>query len=281
MPYWLPTAPPYHPEFLRTIPAYRVLYSGDDPDSTYRRNIPYLHAYHHVFFADPVYSPDLDMEAKMRSCGMVNADWLPLGVFDFEFVGTATDGNGTPKGRDLDVIYVGGIFPQKLDLLAKLRREIGRRFKMRGLFRIKHNVYFVVRFGYRGWVRPVSYPGRVSLYQRSKIGVNIHWNDFGLGNQRLYHLPANGVLQISDCAPFLGRVFEVGREVVPYGNAGELIERIRYYLSREEERRTIAQRGYERTMRDYRFREVTLRAGRLIAEGMRRIDWKRAENDGG
>ena len=77
--------PPYHPEFLRTLGVYRVLFSQDDPDATYKRNIPYLHAYQHVFFCDPVHSPDLDMEAKMRACGMVNADWVPISVMDYAF----------------------------------------------------------------------------------------------------------------------------------------------------------------------------------------------------
>src|SRR5438552_330526 len=76
--------PPYHPDFLRKLDVYKVLFSADDPEATYMINIPYLHAYHHVFYVDPAYSADLDMAEKMRYAGMVNADWLPISVFDFE-----------------------------------------------------------------------------------------------------------------------------------------------------------------------------------------------------
>lgn len=58
--------PPYHPDFLKKIPIYKVLYSADDPGATYMINIPYLHAYHHVFYVDPAYSADMDMQEKMR-----------------------------------------------------------------------------------------------------------------------------------------------------------------------------------------------------------------------
>jgi spore maturation protein CgeB len=113
----------------------------------------------------------------------------------------------------------------------------------------------------------------VNLYRRAKIGINIHWNEYGLGNQRLYHLPANGAMQISDCATHLDRVFENGKEVVAYGSTDELIDRIGYYLDHEEERKEIALQGYRRTMNEYRFATVTRRAGRLIQAGMERIAW--------
>jgi spore maturation protein CgeB len=76
--------PPYHPDFLRTLDLYKALFSADDPDATYLINIPYLHAYDHVFFVDPAYSRDMEMADKMRYAGMRNADWLPISVFDFE-----------------------------------------------------------------------------------------------------------------------------------------------------------------------------------------------------
>ena len=58
--------PPYHPDYLRRLPAYKVLYSGDDPGATYMRNIPYLHAYDHVFVMAPGYSRDMGLLEKMR-----------------------------------------------------------------------------------------------------------------------------------------------------------------------------------------------------------------------
>lgn len=266
--------PPYHPDYLRRLPVYKVLYSGDDPGATYMRNIPYLHAYDHVFFMAPGYSRDMDLGEKMRYCGMVNADWVPIAVFDFEHDFRKTEETILSHARDVDVVYVGGFFPQKLDLLAKVKRALGRKVRMRGFFAPKHNLYFCLKYGYPGWIRPINFKERVRLYQSAKIGFNIHWNEYGLGNQRLFHLPANGVMQISDCPDLLDRVFQPGREIVGYVDFDDLIAKVRYYLDHDEVRRAIALEGYRRTMREYRFATVTRRAGNLIKQGMARISWR-------
>jgi len=266
--------PPYHPDFLKRLSIYKVLYSADDPGSTYMINIPYLHAYNHVFFVDPAYSADMDMQEKMRYCGMANADWVPISVFDYECSPERSEEELHLRDRDIDIIYVGGWWREKLDVLCAVRRAFGRRFKMYGQFKWKHSLYINVRCGFANWVHPVSYPERVSLYQRAKIGINIHWNEYGLGNQRLYHLPANGVMQISDCVNHhLDRIFTPGTEVLGYSKVDELIDMIKYYLAHENERREIALQGYRRTMRDYRFATVTREAGRLIKDGMQRLSW--------
>ena len=262
--------PPYHPEFLRDLNVYKVLYSGDDPVATYLRNIPYLHAYDHVFFASPTYSPDLDMQEKMRYCGMVNADWLPIGVFDYEYETSRTEHNILSRERDIDIIYVGKFWRQKIQVLADVAKAFGRQFSIYGMFGIRHNLYINVIKGARSWVRPLSFPDRVSHYQRAKIGINIHWSNYALGNQRLYHLPANGVMQLSDCSKDLHRVFSDGEEVVGYSSTEDLIEKLRFYLSHKEEREAIALGGYRRVMREYRLRDVLRRAGRLMQRGMER-----------
>lgn len=269
--------PPYHPDFLRRIDTYKVLYSGDDPGATYMRNIPYLHAYDHVLFMSPSYSPDMTLEQKMRYCGMVNADWLPIAVFDFEFDTSKNEDTILSHERDIDVIYIGSFFRQKLELIAKVKRGLGRRARIHGFFRPKHNLYFIARHGYPGWVSPVGFQDRMRLYQRTKLGFNIHWNEYGLGNQRLFHLPANGVMQISDCADYLDRVFEPGREIAGYRSADDLIDKLRYYLAHDEARQEIALCAFRRTMSEYRFRTVTRRAGELIRKGMARGRGSREE----
>lgn len=266
--------PPYHPDFLRKLDVYKILYSADDPGATYMINIPYLHAYNHVFYVAPSYSADMDMVEKMRYAGMVNADWLPISVFDFEYDATRTREMLSSQKRDIDIIYVGSFWRQKIEALVKVRKTFGRRFRLFGFFRFKHNMYLNVRYGYGDWIRPVSFEERVRLYQRAKIGFNIHWNNYGLGNQRLYHLPANGVMQICDCPEYLGKIYEIGKEVASYRNADDLIDKLAYYLEHEEERLQVAMQGYERTICEYRFASVTQRAGQLIREGMSRIGWE-------
>jgi spore maturation protein CgeB len=265
--------PPYHPEFLRKLPVYKILHTTDDPGATYMRTIPYLHSYQHVMYGGQGYSPDMNLEEKMRYCGMANVDWLPLAAMDFECDPLQSDDRILAHERDLDIVYIGSFFRQKLDLLFKVKKAFRREFHIYGRFLPRHNLYVNFRYGFPGWIRSVTFEERVRLYQRAKIGINIHWNDFGLGNQRLYHLPANGVMQLCDCARDLNQVFRDGEEVVGYRSADDLIEKIRYYLKHDKERREIAIRGYRRAMQDYRFTKVTQSLGPLIRRGMRRLSY--------
>jgi spore maturation protein CgeB len=260
--------PPYHPDFLRRLKVYKVLYSTDDPGATYMRNIPYLHAYDHVFYLDPDYSEDMNMSEKMRFCGMKNENWIPLGVLDEDYDTTKTEDTIFEQERDIDIIYVGAPYIQKLELLAKVKKAFGRNCRLYGRFRLPWNIYYNLRYRWPGWMRTISFPERTRLHQRAKIGFNVHWNNHGLGNQRLYYLPANGVMQICDSQQYLGRVFEVGKEVETYRSADELIEKIRYYLAHDDEREKIALRGYGRTMKEYRFSDILRKSADYIIEGM-------------
>lgn len=269
--------PPYHPEFLRQLNVYKVLYSTDDNLNTYTLNIPYLHAYHHVVYANPAFSAELSMQEKMRYCGMENADWVPLGVFDFECDPQQSEASILSHERDIDVVYVGAFYREKCELLARLKRAFGRRFRVHGFFRLKHNVYLNVRYGVASWIGPITMQARTALYQRSKIGINIQLNEFILANQRLYHLPANGVMQVCDNPALLadGAVFKPGTEILTYERFDDLVETVRDCLANDTRRNAIALAGFRRAKRDYTRRTLTLRIGELIAQGMERIRYVR------
>jgi hypothetical protein len=260
--------PPYHPDFLKKLNVYKVLYSGDDPGATYMRNIPYLHAYDHVFYLNPDYSQDMNMNEKMDYCGMKNKNWVPHGVFEEDYDPSISEDELFTQDRDIDIIYVGAPYVQKLALLAKIKKAFGKRCRIHGRFRVEWNIYYNLRHGWPGWIRPVSFPKRTRLHQRAKIGINIHWNEHGLGNQRLYYLPANGVMQLSDSQAYLGRVFELGKEVVAYRGAADLIEKIEYYLDHQDERQAIARNGFRRTIEAYRFSDLLRKSGDYILEKM-------------
>ena len=90
----------------------------------------------------------------------------------------------------------------------------------------------------------------MALLQRTKIGINIH-NSTGPINLRTYYLPANGVMQICDNKSYLGKVFELNKEVVGFDTIDEAIELCHYYLMHDDERRKIAAAGWERVLLDY------------------------------
>ena len=266
------TFPPYHPDFLRHLKIHKVLRTGDGPISAYDRDFAYMHAYNQILYHSPAYSRDLTMKQKLAYCGATRADFWPQAVFDAAFDQSQSADTLLSRRRDIDVLFIGALHVGKMPFLAHIKKALGSRCRLRGLTTLKRNVYFNVRYGFPGWIRPVKTSQYVPLYQRTKIGFNVHnRGDYTVGSYRLFELPANGVMQISDGGEYLSDFFEVGSEIVGYRDADDLIDKIRYYLDHEEERKRIALNGYGRAMRDHRFRHRMTQAGELIERGMRQL----------
>ena len=263
------TCAPYHPEFLKSLDVYKVLRTSDGPMSSYDRDFAYLHAYDLVLYHSPAYSRDMTMIEKLRYCRADRCELWPLGVFDAAFDPEMPEETLFSRERDIDIVFVGALHPNKMELLAKVKRSFGKRFVLHGLSSVKRNIYFNAKFGLPGWVQPLGFENYVPLYQRAKIGINIHnRGKYTVGGFRLFELPANGVMQISDGGEYLDTFFEPGREIVGYENADELIDKLRYFLEHDDERTSIARSGYHRAMRDHRIVDRLKEAGRLIAEGI-------------
>ncbi|MCH7546850.1 MAG: glycosyltransferase family 1 protein, partial [Planctomycetes bacterium] len=96
----------------------------------------------------------------------------------------------------------------------------------------------------------ISDEGKLDLYRRSKIGWNIH-NSTGPINQRLLMLAGWGVMQICDNKTGLAKFYDLNREAVGFDTIPEAVELTRCYLEHDDERRAIAQAGYERFHREY------------------------------
>ena len=261
--------PPYHPDYLRSLHVYKVLRTSDGPICAYDRDFPYVHAYDHVVYHSPAYSPALDMAEKLRYVGAKRADFWPLGAFEAMYDTHASEEDLFPGDRDIDVLFIGALHLSKMPFLAKVKKALGSSFRLFGLAGWKRNLYFNVKFGAPGWVSAVRFEDYVPLYRRAKIGINVHnRGDYTVGSYRLFDLPANGVMQISDGGRHLGAFFSVGEEIVGYQDADQLIEQVRYYLAHDDERVAIARRGYRRVMAQHRIRDRFRELAALIESGV-------------
>jgi spore maturation protein CgeB len=262
---------PYHPEFLRRLDVHKVMRTSDGPLSAYDRDFAYVHAYDQVLYHSPAYSRDLGMEEKLRYVGAKRADFWPLALFDAVWDTSQTEETILAHERDVDVVFVGALFVGKMPLIARVKKAFGRRCRVYGLTTVKRNLYYNARFGFPGWVRPLPFEEYVPLYQRAKIGFNVHnRGDYTVGGYRLFELPANGVMQISDGGEYLSSFYEVGKEIVGYREADDLIDKIRYYLEHDDERRRIAQAGFRAVTGRHRIRDRLHQAAALIEEAMGR-----------
>jgi len=256
---------PYHPEFLRGLKVYKVLRTTDGPLAAYDRDFAFVHAYDHVLHHSPAYSRDMGMAEKLRYVGAKRVDFLPLGSFDALCDPAKTTADIMAHQRDIDVVFVGALHVNKMPLLAKVKKALGKRMRLYGMASLKKNGYFNLRYGFPGWIRELPFSGYIPLYQRAKIGINVHnRGDYTVGGYRLFDLPANGVMQISDGGAHLGSFFSVGEEVESYAGADELIDKVKYYLEHDAERERIALRGFERVRRDYKIGALLQKAAGYI-----------------
>lgn len=93
------------------------------------------------------------------------------------------------------------------------------------------------------------------VLQKSKITLNRHGEiaENYANNMRLYEATGVGTLLITDAKHNLNDFFKVGKEIVAYRTADELVDLIRYYLSHDQEREEIARAGQQRTLREHTF----------------------------
>lgn len=92
------------------------------------------------------------------------------------------------------------------------------------------------------------------ILKDSKITINHHGDILPYANNcRLYEATGVGTLLITDWKKNLHEIFDPGKEVVAYRDISECIELIRYYLSHQDERESIAQAGQRRTLHDHAY----------------------------
>lgn len=83
---------------------------------------------------------------------------------------------------------------------------------------------------------------------------------------RPFQVSACGGFLIDDYRHDLGRLFELGKEMICYRDKKELRELVGYFLKHPEERREIAQRAKARVLKDHTFEQRMEEALRILKE---------------
>lgn len=90
-----------------------------------------------------------------------------------------------------------------------------------------------------------------NLFQNSKIVLNFHIGIAGnyAGNMRLFEVTGVGSCLLTDNKKNMGDLFDSGIEVVVYDNSEDCITKVKWLLDHEEERKSIALAGQQKTLR--------------------------------
>ena len=92
----------------------------------------------------------------------------------------------------------------------------------------------------------------VKVYNASKIVINIHDPQTCL-IMRDFEVPGCGAFLLTDPAERMEDFFCIGKEIVCFQNLKELRVLIEYYLAHPEERKLIAQKGYEKVSQQHTY----------------------------
>lgn len=258
---------PYHPDYLRGIPIYKALRTTDGPMAAYDRDFAFLHAYDLVLYHTPGYSRDMGMEEKLRYCGAKATAFWPLGLFNRMHDTSKNERTILGHERDIDVVFIGATHLDKMPIITKVKKALGKKCVVYGMSTWKRNLYIAWKYRYPHWTRPITIDEYARIYQRAKIGFNVHnRGKYTLGGYRFFDLPGNGVMQISDGDEYLSTFFKVGDEVIGYADADELIGKIEYYLENDNERQRIALNGFIRVNKEYKHNYLMQKLGNILEE---------------
>jgi hypothetical protein len=93
------------------------------------------------------------------------------------------------------------------------------------------------------------------ILAESKIVINRHIGIAGeyANNMRLYESTGMGAMLITDKKKNLKDMFKTDQEVVVYTDSEYLVNKVKYYLSHDDEREKIAKAGQKRTLKEHTY----------------------------
>ena len=145
----------------------------------------------------------------------------------------------------------------RMDILSRLGRELGKQNKV-NLYMPDSSVKFI-NVNNRGTVD--YYNEMPYVFRNSKINLNITLRSIKSGIPlRCMDICGAGGFLLSNYQEDLYDVFVPGEDMIIYDSIDDLINKCKYYLSHDTERRQIAQNGFgkieEKHTYDIRFEEI-------------------------
>ncbi len=177
--------------------------------------------------------------------------WLPLGYDDEVYF----PGN---KEKDID-IFISGALGKKYTKRKEVIEELGKSSLAK-----KYKICLVgstgfslrdwrVKIGNINWIAKRVTPSILADFQRrAKVCINIHRDDSDfIVNPSFFSIPGSGSCQFAERKESLARFLKPEEEYVSFKSKDELIEKLSYFLTNEEERNNISLNGYNRVKREH------------------------------
>ena len=230
----------YDPASLRRLAdkygAALLLYDTDSCNLYSRRREFIYFVENELPVYDLVFSCSKVTTRFFRESRKLNAVYLPFGAKPLNVP--------APDEKTLDVLFVGTCDLRRIFMIEGIRDRVtiyGNRWQRN---------FPLISDALRGRITDRTVWGE-ELYRllgNTKILLNITRSDFfgaetGV-NLRIFEALAGGSFLLTDHCDEIAELFKVGEEIETYRSSGELVEKVAYYLSHEEQRRAIAEKGH-------------------------------------
>ncbi|HTE48675.1 MAG TPA: glycosyltransferase [Candidatus Paceibacterota bacterium] len=178
------------------------------------------------------------------------------------------------KKYEYDIVFLGANLKKKQQLFSEILKPLSKKYKV-GLFgpgwTLKDKILRVVQkfmrifhmFGLSNWVNKlritVPTDEERELYSSAKISLNFHEREpdgsqpHYILNQRTFKIPACGGFEICDDVPALRRYFKEDELVMATMDPQDWFSKIEYYITHEEERNKIKNKGINRALKDHTY----------------------------
>lgn len=172
----------------------------------------------------------------------------------------------TRSAIERDVSFIGSAYWNRVNFFREIMPELMQyNTVINGIWwdRLPEAPLYGDRIEIGKWMSPQE---TALTYSGSKIVINLHRshideavnnNTLGISavspNPRTFEIAASGTLQLCDARDDMGSFFKPGEEIETFASPQEMMEKIRYYLTHEEERRAIVLRAYERVLKDHTY----------------------------
>jgi spore maturation protein CgeB len=236
---------------------YVSAWTFDDPMTSERVVKPVANLYDCIFHVAPYYDGEKTTKEVFQSWGAIKSELIHNGVNEGKY-NKIVDFNN----RDIDIVFVGSVFRERLIFLFKLKKYFGSRLQIFGygwngenMSFFKKIVLYLLKFYYGvPKIKTLSNEEYLKILERSKIGINDHMeNGAGPSSARTFELPLNGVLQFCDIEKGIKIFFEPNEEIITYKykNIESIIPQIEYYLTNEKKRLEIIQKSFNKAKNNY------------------------------
>ena len=215
----------------------------------------YCQFFHHIFVFE---KQDLAFFLQNYS---LHAEYCPVG---FNAAYQPLAGQASKTAKDLDLVFVGDPFKNRLILLDSLAQAAWTNnwkmqvygpfyseqyFWKKPFFRRKHPALY--RFVHNGLV---SSEQAAALYARAKICLNIHAAEHKSLNPRTFEIMATGSLQLLDQREDYDQLIP-GKDMLVFSGADDLVHQVTDILAHYERYAPIAARGQQKALAHYSLRQ--------------------------